>query len=512
MLFCISCEEDLDQFLPQGVDTPTDPSEGPDLDALKVDFTAQYQRADESFEAIDLTAGTPYVVLPEQEQNVIFTNTSTGEAAEYVWTVTQKDKAGKAVGEPIEVQGEHFAYNFVEWGLYDVELTAARNTDETTASKKYTDVIEVTLPQLKAAFTSDKEEVSDRITVFIDEPILFTDATEGQADSWEWHFGNNANPTTSEARSATVSYGSVGLKQVTLRVKRSFDGADDFITKEGYVNVTAEPMKILEGWIDDKTVTLKYDEELMADPSDAMQDFSAQILTADGEVLEAVIASISTAGDVLTLELDQQTYHNEIIQISYNNHLRFTNADGTKIAPKMTNFGVMDINNFLVQDGFDPNFATTSTSDYGVWNNYFPAYEFEMSEDKYLSGGQSAYIVVDPDGGGTQGVGMGMRPNASISGINTAENYIFGMWVYVVEADKEVQGSFWWTQPPLWTAQNFNSKIPKDDFGKWVFIQTNEMPNNGETNRINLRMNGTAGTWYLDHMVMYSASDYKKRP
>jgi len=102
-----------------------------------------------------------------------------------------------------------------------------------------TNVITFDFMGLMPGFTADKT------TIFPNDPVIFTDASFGNPSSWQWNFGENANPATATTVGPhTVTYSTMGSKTITLTVNGTLTE-----TKSAYISVVdpTAPTTIV-GW------------------------------------------------------------------------------------------------------------------------------------------------------------------------------------------------------------------------------------------------------------------------
>ncbi|MGE0078058.1 MAG: C10 family peptidase [Bacteroidales bacterium] len=94
-------------------------------------------------------------------------------------------------------------------------------------------------------FSTDKTEVVKN------NPVIFTDQSYGNPDSWEWNFGTDASPQTATGQGThSVTFSEYGYKTVTLTITKGTD--QSVYIKENAINVT---------WadnVDDKAIAKNY--------------------------------------------------------------------------------------------------------------------------------------------------------------------------------------------------------------------------------------------------------------
>ena len=347
------------------------------------------------------------------------------------------------------------------------------------------------------------------------ETVSYIDKSLGFPDSWNWTF-EGGTPVNTDERNPEVKYDVDGIFPVKLEVSRTFDGQTNTKIEEAYINVIQAYMVLESATVKNKVIELHYDQDIMGDPSAAKDDFSVKILTASGDELTASVASASSQGSVLSLTLNESTYHDDFVQISYENNYNLVGANANFIAPVIDDLGLMDADNIFASGTYDPNFSSTTVGDYRspTWVANNRTYNMSIVSDKYLSGTSSAYIEIGVNDDNT---GMDLIQNNNFTGMDANKKYKFGMWVYMEEIDGDFEGSIWWITQNDWKPNDrkFYGIESSMETHKWVFISNDDFMSTTATGNqsINLRIQGgTKARFYMDHMILYSSTDYRARP
>lgn len=154
---------------------------------------------------------------------ITFTDTSTGQPTSWAWDF----------GDGTTSTAQNPAKTYTTAGTYDVRLTVGRDGDTDTELK--TGYVTVTAPApLDASFTSPT-------TVYVGQPITFTDTSTGSPTSWSWNPGDGSPAITTQH--ATHTYTAPGMYTVALTVGR--DGLTDTETRNAYLVVTPPPTAIV---------------------------------------------------------------------------------------------------------------------------------------------------------------------------------------------------------------------------------------------------------------------------
>ena len=153
-------------------------------------------------------------------QTVNFTNTSEGFPETVKWTFTPK------VGEAVVSTDYNPSLQFAP-GVYTVKLEVSNPlaSDEKTVEDLLTVVDQYAV---MAHFTSDLT------TTYEGGSISFKDASEGNAQSWEWTF-EGGEPAASTEQNPVVKYSAGGRYKVRLRTYN--DRYESIEEKEGYIKV-----------------------------------------------------------------------------------------------------------------------------------------------------------------------------------------------------------------------------------------------------------------------------------
>jgi len=153
--------------------------------------------------------------------DVQFTNLSQG-ADQYVWDF----------GDGTRSSQQHPRHQFVQLGWLDVELTASDKGCENSLKKPQYIEILAPLPQVL---------ISDRTLCDIPATVSFSNLSQA-ADSWQWHFGDPAN-TTSTENHPTFTYTEEGTYVVTLSGTNDSTGCSATF-KDSIKVLTLDPLMI----------------------------------------------------------------------------------------------------------------------------------------------------------------------------------------------------------------------------------------------------------------------------
>lgn len=145
------------------------------------------------------------------------------------WDCTDLD--GEIVPDGDYVVWVEFTEKHAQGPLYNITFTKGPDAQSfTPADESYFKDIELEFIPFVADFTSSAVEICQM------ESITYSDESVN-ATSWEWNFGDGANPASSSSQGPhTVSYSTSGTKTVTLSINGSLTE-----TKENYVNVIPQP-------------------------------------------------------------------------------------------------------------------------------------------------------------------------------------------------------------------------------------------------------------------------------
>lgn len=158
--------------------------------------------------------------MPCLNNTVQFTDLSTGNPTSWLWefspgTVTFVNGTSATSQHP-EVQ-------FTSYGDYDVTLTAS----STAGTTNLTNAAFISVNEVNANFQASNT------TVVENNPVLFTDLSSCDINTYLWDFGSGATPATAtSAGPHQVIYSSTGLKTVTLTINGTV-----VETKTDYINV-----------------------------------------------------------------------------------------------------------------------------------------------------------------------------------------------------------------------------------------------------------------------------------
>ena len=155
--------------------------------------------------------------------NVLFTDTSTGLPAGWLWDFGDGNSTNATRQNPVHRYGAA--------GLYTVRLTVTNTTTGTNTTVK-SDYITVTRPVEPpvADFTGTPTNGTAPLVV------TFTDTSTGFPTSWSWNFGDN-DATNATRQNPVHRYNSSGVYTVQLTVLNTTTGANTTI-KSAFINVT----------------------------------------------------------------------------------------------------------------------------------------------------------------------------------------------------------------------------------------------------------------------------------
>ncbi len=137
-----------------------------------------------------------------QNENVIFTDKSTGDATSWNWEFIPK------TGSTITSTEQNPVIAFSEPNVYSVKLTVS-NSDFSDQIVK-TDILTVIdNTSVSANF------IADATNVYTGKSVQFTDISVGTADTYTWTF-EGGTPSTSTAKNPTITYNTPGRYKVTL--------------------------------------------------------------------------------------------------------------------------------------------------------------------------------------------------------------------------------------------------------------------------------------------------------
>jgi len=156
-------------------------------------------------------------------ESVIFTDESTGNINTYSWDFGSGATPANAVGS-----GPHVVtYSTIGQKNITLSVTGSYGTDALTKN----DYIYVMAS--KANFYASKTN-----GILVNETITFTDQSSGIIDDYNWDFGNDAVPQTATGIGPhLVSYGTTGLKTVSLTTSTASPAGSNNATKTNYISV-----------------------------------------------------------------------------------------------------------------------------------------------------------------------------------------------------------------------------------------------------------------------------------
>ncbi len=158
--------------------------------------------------------------LPCLNETVAFTDLSTGNPVSWSWSFSPNTVVftggTSSTSQNPQVQ-------FTQYGSYTVTLNAT-NAGGTNAETKEA---YIQVNPANADFSATP------LSIVVNNPVVFTDASTCEVTSWEWNFGEGAVPPTATTQGPhTVIYTSTGAKTVTLTVN-----GDNTKTRTDYITV-----------------------------------------------------------------------------------------------------------------------------------------------------------------------------------------------------------------------------------------------------------------------------------
>lgn len=140
---------------------------------------------------------------------------------------------------------------------------------------------------INAFFTSDRQ------VVCTDSPVMFSDSSYGDVNTYYWNFGQGANPATANtAGPHTVTYSTSGKKDVTLTI--TGPGGTKVLTRKSYIEV-----------VDQLDIFLPYSDKLLVNG----KSITITAFGADDYVWSPAVALDTTGGSsVVASPVDTTTY------------------------------------------------------------------------------------------------------------------------------------------------------------------------------------------------------------
>lgn len=153
-------------------------------------------------------------------ESVVFSDKSSGSPATWDWKFEGGEPATSVLSSP-EV-------TYPTPGTYAVSLKLTNSSGSDEISQP--DFITVTYGGLTPEFTVDKT------IILAGQEVVFTDQTEGIAESWQWEFTtDNGTVVTATEQNPTVNFTEIGVYDVKLTVINP--EATETISKEDYLTV-----------------------------------------------------------------------------------------------------------------------------------------------------------------------------------------------------------------------------------------------------------------------------------
>ncbi|MGQ1785790.1 MULTISPECIES: PKD domain-containing protein [unclassified Saccharicrinis] len=474
-----------------------------------------YGDVDALFEARLITG--ELITEVDMGETLNLSDISAGRPDKRVWTVTSADGSVNLTMDDAKVQTFYFPVGNM---TYDVKLAVERTSDGQTDELIVEDYILVNHVDVTADFTAsagNDDEGAGDFAVGRGISVIFLNKSKGVADQYAWEF-ENGTPITSDENHQEVMFNKDGLFEVKLTATRSSDGSTSEVIK--MVRVIQKYMEVEEAWVDNRTVTVTYDQPVMEDPSVAKDDISVEILTAAGTSINAGIESIASDGNVLTITLDKDTYHDDAVRLHYNyetGHL--VSTDPAYIARSLNGYGMLVKGNVLNSGTYDSSFETLTDSNLKNtgWVAAHGGFNRTINDEVALAGSKSMYVEIGVNAGNT---GMDFYQNKVFTGIDETQNYYFGYWAYVTEIENTMTSTLWWLNNNDWSGSRKIGSITDDiAVGEWRFIigdaPISARPANASgEQRLLVRLQGPGGVckFYMDNMVLFPESSFRKRP
>jgi len=481
-----------------------------------VDEVIDYGDVDALFEARLLNGESVSTI--NMGELLTISDISKGRPDSREWTIVSDDGTVNVATDASKVQTLFFPVGDKD---YNVTLRVNRSSDNMSDELLVQKFIHVKKVDVQADFVVNamadelpKADGGGDYRVGRGLVLTFLNKSKGVPDNLAWEF-QNGTPLNSDKNHQEVKFNKDGLVQVKLTATRTSDGSTQQVTK--LIRVIQEYMNVVSAWVDNRTITLTYDQDVMTDPSVAKDDISVKILTAAGGTINAGIQSITSAGKVLTITLDQDTYHNDVVTLTYDYETgRLMAKNPAYIARSLNNYGVPATGNMLNTLSYDPSFEKTVNTDYTSpsWVPSYRTYNWNIKDDVALTGKKSMYIEIGVNAGNN---GMDFLTKNFFSGIDANQKYFFGVWVYVVEAQNALGGSLWWMNNNDWVGRNIGTVPANVEKGKWTYLTgpaaITARPGTNGQQRFNLRLTGSGiFKFYMDNLILYPESQFRARP
>ncbi len=167
-----------------------------------------------------MVAFTASNVLPCMKEPVSFTDATTGAPTSWLWEFTP---GTVAFIEGTSANSKNPVVQFNEFGSYTVTLTATNSHGSTTLSRENYIIVN----EANANFYASTQNI------VINNPVQFHDESTCAVTSWDWNFGEGADPATATGSGPhQVIYTSTGTKTVSLTVN-----GNNTMTRTDYINV-----------------------------------------------------------------------------------------------------------------------------------------------------------------------------------------------------------------------------------------------------------------------------------
>lgn len=159
-------------------------------------------------------------MLPCLNETVLFTDNSSGSPTSWSWSFSP-NTITFVNGTNSNSQNPRVQFNAL--GAYTVSLSAtnAGGTNSVT-QENY-----IVVNEANAAFSASP------LSIVVNNPVTFTDESTCNVTSWNWNFGDGANPVTATGPGPhSVIYTTTGAKTITLQVN-----GGNTMTRTDYINV-----------------------------------------------------------------------------------------------------------------------------------------------------------------------------------------------------------------------------------------------------------------------------------
>ncbi len=171
--------------------------------------------------------------LPCVSQTVNLLDNSTGAPTSWNWSITPNTVT---YVDGTSASSQHPKVQFNALGSYSVSLTATNSGGSNSLTKENFIVVN----EANANFTATP------LTIVVNNPVIFSDASTCDVNSWEWNFGEGAEPATASGPGPhSVVYTTTGGKTVVLSV----NGGASIMTRQDYITVIPDEFNMTSGTI-----------------------------------------------------------------------------------------------------------------------------------------------------------------------------------------------------------------------------------------------------------------------